>query len=287
MLSGLIDKIDGQIARVYTQTSELGYVMDLGVDRICSSAILFFCTTVYPKYWYIFLSIQFCELFSDIMKLAFQVHSNFVNSFTLLINSNEFNYYSIGKANLYEQAGISYLLNKNDTKIVNVEKVENKFNLFSVFIPYVWYSSDLFFWLIYFGAFISKLSLLSEFDNDLNSNKKFNDKSSIRLNINNDNILNQTKNLRRLNFLKRAIFDLFSIFEEMAKFVEKIIISKFKSLKFLKFNLLFRVLCSFCAICAFLKLYFNIETIWFCLIQMVDFDERLYNQLEKLNTGNK
>ena len=278
-LSGQIDFYDGTIARDFKQSSKLGFALDLGMDRITTSALFFSCARVYPKHWFIFFCLQFAEIFCDIMDLVFLIHSNYVNSLILIINLNELQFYNQFKSKIFQQAGITSPIQVNQTEIFNIRK---DFSTLKIFYPTIFYTSDLFFWLLYLGAFVPKPSLLNESLSELNLNGNLNDTSSPRILTD----LNKSHNIiqSRIILSKTAISDLLSIFGNIGLFFEKMIISKFKHLNFLsyKLNFLFRIFCLFCLTGAMLKFYFHLETSRLSFKEIIQYDYKFYDLINKI-----
>jgi phosphatidylglycerophosphate synthase len=166
LLSGQVDLWDGDLGRHLNQTSKFGCLLDKGMDLLTNSAQMFVLATVYPKYWIFFfnvsiisLSIDFTGFYVDIYKMktelfydgdlaltkakyALELGINFINSTAKSENENNFN----------ELKGSSF----------------DYFNSLNIILERgVLYTSDLFYWLIYLGYFMS---------NNINNNnlkKKF------------------------------------------------------------------------------------------------------------------
>lgn len=73
--AGLIDDFDGPISRSLGQTSKFGANMDLIMDRFTAMMQIVFLASVYPKYWLLFATVQFTEIFGDYLNSTAQVYS--------------------------------------------------------------------------------------------------------------------------------------------------------------------------------------------------------------------
>ena len=81
--AGLIDDFDGPVSRSRGETSKFGANLDSIMDRFMAMMQIIFLASVYPKYWLLFATIQFTEIFGDYLNLAAQVYSKATNEFVL------------------------------------------------------------------------------------------------------------------------------------------------------------------------------------------------------------
>lgn len=65
LASGILDDFDGSLSRQTNQTSKLGAIMDIGMDRLTTAIQLFFLASVWPKFYFIFMLILFTTMFTD------------------------------------------------------------------------------------------------------------------------------------------------------------------------------------------------------------------------------
>ena len=63
IVAGFIDDFDGQLARSFNRTSIFGSAIDRLMDRLTTTLLYFFLTSIYPKYWAFFANVGFVELF--------------------------------------------------------------------------------------------------------------------------------------------------------------------------------------------------------------------------------
>lgn len=63
--AGLLDDLDGPIARYYRETSKFGAAIDRSLDRLTTTALYFYLTSKYVKHWGFFFSIGFVEILSN------------------------------------------------------------------------------------------------------------------------------------------------------------------------------------------------------------------------------
>lgn len=213
ILAGLIDDFDGKIAREYGETSTFGAAIDRAMDRGTTTYMYFFLASVYPKLWCFFASVGFVELIGDILR-------NYRD--TILLEKG----LSLSTQNLNNE--ITY------------------FNLFlSYFLPFIWYSSDLFYWFLYFGSFLT--SKTNELTDQFNQNNK---------------TFNQFFKQNYLN-----IFDKISI--KLEAFLAKY------DFKMLKLKLIFRIISLILIFGAIGKYYINLESCIFALNDLIQLDIKL------------
>ena len=140
LISGGINILDGQLARYLSETSQFGAALDSFLDRLTTTFIYFFICSIYPKYWSLLANVGFIELMSDSL-------NNYKNTVLL----------------------------KYDIKLdTNIKSCLDPCLIH--FLRLVWFSSDLFYLLIYIGSFLAKnnnnnkeLSDLFSYDNKKNT----------------------------------------------------------------------------------------------------------------------
>jgi hypothetical protein len=138
LISGGINILDGQLARYLNETSQFGAALDSFLDRLTTTFIYFFICSIYPKYWSLLANVGFIELMSDSL-------NNYKNTILL----------------------------KYDIKSDN-NSIKSCLDPCSIhFLRLVWFSSDLFYLLIYIGSFLAKNNNNHKELSDLfNNNKK-------------------------------------------------------------------------------------------------------------------
>ena len=108
--SGLIDGIDGNLARHLQQTSKTGMLFDISIDRFTNLAQMFFLTCLFSKYCTAFLLVGFMELARDLVYWIFAYYSLLIKIFNQLYTS-ETKILNLDRKEIYE-----YLfLNKKPT----------------------------------------------------------------------------------------------------------------------------------------------------------------------------
>ena len=205
LLSGLIDEFDGTISRTLNQTSQFGALLDKGIDRFTSSLQLFFLSASYPNYYYIFLNIQFFEYFNDYLAVETESYHN--------IYSN---------------------------KISNDQDEFYMANFIDRLLPLIWYTSDMFYWLLYFGTFVEK-RLIS-------SNEKNKSLKSIK-----------TLPIKFKYYINDCIMDLSALFEDIFQSLRDygphFIHSNFNT------KFIFKSFCTVCLIGSILKFYLHLKSV--------------------------
>ena len=287
LASGLCDNWDGILARTYNQRSKFGYAIDIGMDRITTMTLFFSCASVYPKYWFMFLILQFAEIFCDLIKLVVNLNSVFENLLILLLNSNQSEDYNQIRAALFQQAGIELSFKSNKTEIILDDDLKNEFKTNSILdvVSLIHLASDLFFWLAYYGAVLSKKPLIHEIDNALSSSLSrisIERNSSLKRSDSGSGLSSKSKCM--LKFLRLLLCDFFEKFGEIGTFIEIKLISHFKILNFLrsKLKILFRILCLICITGASLKFYIHTSTSLVCLTEIIAYDEKFVKSLDQI-----
>lgn len=260
LLSGLLDSFDGDVARLLNQTSKLGYLLDVSIDRLTNSAQLFILASLYPKLSIYFYSVMSAEMVKDFSSM---VANNFRLEIDLLkpqMNCNN--------------AAIKMQNETTSTIVSNSESDAYNFLLIQ-FYHYVWYSSDLFYWLLYFKAFINKDSMM-EVQNEAND--------SLVIDLNNNVLKSQVEYVggQKRGFLKelRICFDSLSDFlrfhlsDKMRPYLESGNLLNSLNRRFCcNFKFLFRVFGYFCFLGAFLKFYLNFRSLLFTFFDIVYLDQ--------------
>eukprot|EP00798_Chlamydomonas_sp_ICE-L_P000142 gene142-5396_t len=62
--SFVCDELDGRFARMLSQTSTLGAVLDMVTDRLATTGLLTLLAIQYPSYLFLFISLVFLDIFS-------------------------------------------------------------------------------------------------------------------------------------------------------------------------------------------------------------------------------
>lgn len=68
LASGLVDMIDGRIARYLDQASQFGALTDVFIDRLTSQAQFFALASFFPRYSMIFMTASTLEMSSDLFR---------------------------------------------------------------------------------------------------------------------------------------------------------------------------------------------------------------------------
>ena len=225
ILAGLIDDFDGEIARRYNSTSKFGAAIDRLMDRWTTTVLYFFLTNVYPKYWYLFAHVGFVELFGDVLRF----------------------YKEVAKQELHIK------LENNTIEDASISSYES---ILKVFLPLVWYTSDLFYWLLYFGFFI-----VNKAEVDVNNNLIFDE--------------NIGENRRKTSYTSSLKKDYLIIYDKLAKIFEASLMKL--GFKFIDLKLAFNTLGIICLLGAFGKFYLNFQMVISCLKELIESDELYLN----------
>jgi hypothetical protein len=265
--SGFIDSFDGDLARYYGQTSKIGYLLDVGMDRLTNFAQMFVLGTIFKKYWLIFFSIAFVEILKDFA-------GSFLNIYRLKLDL-------LVKLNQQTNSDLSFLrqdilremgLHNIDLVISShsgANVIESSFTwcyvLFQALQPYIWYTSDTFYWLIYFASFVPS------HNPQFNYSRKH---SAHLLPLNPEN----TNHSYKETLWKRLFLDLNNLFDDCSVFLE----SKFRELKItsrlsdsVKLKLTMRLVGYCCLLGALLKFYLNFQTLFFNFVDVINLDTRV------------
>jgi hypothetical protein len=149
--SGLLDGIDGNLARYLQQTSKVGMLFDISIDRFTNLAQMFFLSCIFSKYCTAFLLVGFIELARDLVYWVFAFYSFLLTIFNQLYMDQGKNS-SLNRQDIYE-----YLfLNKKPES----NPIIRPYGMIThdVIYPLIWYSSDLFYWIILIVTFHVKKS---------------------------------------------------------------------------------------------------------------------------------
>jgi hypothetical protein len=149
IFGGILDLFDGRLSRLFNKKSVFGALLDMGMDSMTNLMQLFFLGSVYPKKWTLFFTISIIEIFNETLTI------------TLLNYEFILNILKQAKSKQSENATLEvFLTNSQIHDFVRLKGSITEFKsmneyIFNEFIyPYILYSSDLFYWIIYFGYFI-------------------------------------------------------------------------------------------------------------------------------------
>jgi hypothetical protein len=203
----------------------------------------------YPKHWFLFFAQLFVDLSKDVfranlanyeLKLQLEKHSNLVNTITAPTTTN-------GVEEISTNALYSHL--------------------HLIFLHSVWYTGDFFYWLAYFGAFVSPVSAISGHQE---RSKSLEDPSysSRRTKF---NIFRYFKEL--INDFAQVAQDLAVEFKQKLKFIQV-----FSSvLQIVNFEFIFRLVGIVTTIGGFLKFYLNLLAYISALYHIVLLDDAKLN----------
>jgi phosphatidylglycerophosphate synthase len=271
-LAGSLDMIDGYFARKYNHISKFGAMLDFGMDRLTTIMQFFYLSSVYPKFWFIFLSINSVELIRDILLSNLNLYKSLLILLELVKGDN--NTINKIKEVIYESLGLKYPSELNNTlqtvKNIHVSSTTStSTNQYFVeyFNFYIWYSSDVFFWLIYFASFITLAQ------NTLPSNKLDEHITNIRM-------------MRKHNLTKRfklTIQESLIFFDQLANFIQsKLHFSNNKDSRYNFNNLspiikitiacLIRFFIFACLIGSLLRFLTNLNALINCLFDIIQMD---------------
>ena len=235
---------------------------------------------MYFRYWFVFFIIQSADLFNCIIR-AIETYINFYAIVIYMIKDSEaknVDFYSLKKY-VYEDSGYGRALVQNTTFSSNginsvsppVSDGPSYYDLFIIQLVHLgWYTSDLFFWMIYLGAFVSTQSALVA-NSDLPT-------------ANSDRYkrLSNTKDTNFINFIKEYILFFVYVYDDIGEFIE----TKLKSFTFynnfrlnlyLKFSL--RFLCIICIMGALFKFYSNSSNLVYSVISIANIEDNLNQAL--------
>ena len=209
---------------------------------------------VYPKYWFAFFSIQFVDIFSHIAALILSNYRFYLSFYHALNSVNHFDDLASIKANVYSQLGLewnqSVKSNATASSISSDDSVVHNWDfIYAQFVYTVWITSDIFFWTIYFAAFVSKQATFNKIVTDTGSNSN-----------------------SSLNSLRQSPFYIISALDDLEQFFEANL-KRFRlfiwTKKLLNFKLAFRVFCFICLLGAVFKFYFNFKSLMMSLAELI------------------
>ena len=154
LVSGLLDTVDGPVARRLHQTSRFGYLLDLGMDRLTNAAQMFVLGTCLPSYALCFFHVALVELLKDLAECvlsAYRLRTQLVYQLFDMKSGSSSSFEHVRQSVLNEMgifrtADKNHFTNNNSTTTIETA-THSSFNIFSsiYFYYYVWYSSDLFY----------------------------------------------------------------------------------------------------------------------------------------------
>jgi hypothetical protein len=195
IVSGFIDSFDGDLARHFGQTSKLGYLLDLGMDRLTNFAQMFVLGSIFPAYWLAFFSVAFVESLKDLSGCLLNNYRLKVDLTMKLIQQTDSDMSSL-KQDYFSEMGLQHTNSITSTApeiVIETITFSSYYKIFQALQPYIWYTSDIFYWLIYFASFVQ-----------FNSSKKTN---SHLLPLQSENEIH----LFKASFLRRLLMDLSSL----------------------------------------------------------------------------
>jgi hypothetical protein len=334
IIGGSIDLIDGPIARQNLLTSKFGQFLDILMDRLTIIILFIYLSRIYSKYWHVFCFLALIEFARDLSSTIANFNLNLLDFLNTLesIPSNELAFKM--KMDIYNLVGLKTDKLINDNKIPikheisnlqqEVPEVKSSFNNFlkEAFLnitPATWYLSDLFYWILYCGAYAT-LYIHNQHNSDhlvdLNNNSIFinnssnKDKFELTIQVDDYNIkilpLQQRNELDVLRSNNCKIFSIKSIFSRTFReiknsfpfviiisdslgtalndFVIKVILDKI-NLKFLQnflnLKFIFRIFGLICYFFTIYRSYLNICTIFSNRghILIIDYEHRKINGL--------
>lgn len=145
LLSGFLDSIDGDLARYLNQTTKCGLLFDLSIDRLTNVAQMFFLTRLYPRHCVLFLFVGFMEVIRDVAYWVVAYYSTLLSIFETFDITNNSN-------NAYKEIHDYLIINKRAASFYVIRPIHQNFIHFYIY-PFIWYSSDLFYWIIYIVGF--------------------------------------------------------------------------------------------------------------------------------------
>jgi hypothetical protein len=268
LTAGFIDSIDGRLARYLNQTSHIGALFDLSLDRLLLLSILFTLAAFYRKYSTVFLTIACTEIMKDICVLMYknEQSSMQIKYLTQLSRDNRPNPTSSTLDSV-----VYYGADATSSTTVRSSSLFGELSEFTASIePYIWYASDLFYWILYFNAFLPK--------------------SEIPVLINNNNSNNNVASLKSgyfskskwggflLNSLVTVYNDYRMALDNMGLFIEEILALKFNSklFKSVRVNFLFHLLTNVCLLGAIWKYLIVFKSLLFNFYYFALINENIF-----------
>ena len=271
-MSGTIDGFDGALAGHYSQTSKFGYILDRGMDRLTTMAQMFTLTSIFPRHCIFFLLVGFVDLFKD---FSCVVLNSFQFDFSLVTYLQRSQNASSITNKILDHMGQLSLDSATTATTIATEELnmnsvnENSLDIYNVliylFLRYIWYSSDVFYWLIYFVSFVRLKPSVSLASKEIHG-------------------------VSHISAHKKSINELFEFFDNLSGFVE--FYSKKNRLTselMHRFNIKFvlRAIGLACLIGAVLKLYLNLEDLVRSCIQLAEIEDRLKSHDYQFSFGYK
>jgi phosphatidylglycerophosphate synthase len=283
VLSGLIDDFDGDLARYFGQTSKLGQLLDIGMDRLTNFAQMFILACIFPRYWLLFFSIAFVEFGKDFCGCMLNNHRFKVHLMAELQQSQDqdASFVTALKQELFQEMGLKNINLHAPSLPPAVTAQTTAFfsldNALAMLHRYTWYTSDLFFWMIYLASFVSSsssLSLLPPSSNadDLSKKAVANQYFSLPLHYEKswDNF--------RLKTLRRFLADMCMLFDDSATLIE-VSMRRFDFTRrvssAVNFRIVFRVIGFVCLVGAFFKFYLNFQSLVLVFVDVKNLDMRV------------
>ncbi len=307
LFGGLIDLIDGPIARYTLYTSKFGYFLDVAMDRLTVIILYIFLSRLYTKYWHVFCLLVLIEFTRDLTTTIINYNSILLHFINLIQDSTNTNDLVLKlKYDLYSNAGLktdAFLINTTLKESIEVEdlgigKFLTEINLF--LMPFTWYLSDLFFWFIYCGAFAVTVDRQQQQHLvDDNNNEIYNCQKDSVILVDDYNIytvplmlVDMGSSTVKRNCFKRLLWEIQYSFKFVIKvfdsigillndFIIKIILnnSKINFLKnFINFKIIFRLFGLICYFFTIYRFYLNFYNI-FCNIKEILLIDYKYNSI--------
>jgi hypothetical protein len=264
ILSGFIDAWDGEFARYFDQTSKLGQLLDIGMDRVSNFSQMFVLACIFPKYWLVFFTIVFVEFLKDYtgcLLVAYRFKAYIVASERIspLYNSLKQDVFRDLKIEITNKTLSSSSFNQIDSN----NSFLSQQAVLKLLEHMIWYTGDIFCWLIYFGSFLST------------SSQQQLDEPEVILHR-----LSGTfrKSTSYFNYFFCFLADMCRIFDDVAVFIEVVA----KKLDFtdrfynvVNWRLLLRVVGFICLVGAFLKCSLNFRELVIVYADTVSLDMKL------------
>ena len=266
--SGLLDSIDGDFARYFHQTSKVGMLFDISIDRFTNLAQMFFLTRIFQKYCTAFLLVGFMEFARDLVYWIYAYYSILLTIFNHLVST---------KTNIDREAVYEYLFfNKKPTSNLII-RPHGAF-IHEIIYPLIWYSSDVFYWIILIVGFNIKntrsqstvlssrssatdspllLNDVNNSDNNILINDSYSQLQLIEdMNFVNDNQVLMKKKSSLRKKIVASIRQFTDLFDYIGNCLDEYLDSKLRFNSF-KFQKMFKFIGLYFLISAFLKFYLS------------------------------
>lgn len=256
LASGLIDLVDGPLARSSGKTSKFGQFLDVSMDRTTAIILMFCLALFYQKYWLIFCILSITEVLKDFGNLYWSQHK--------LIKSLE--------TLTFTKTSTQIVPQNNLNSFASSHKTDSSFKDFywHLFEQYVWYSSDLFFITIYYAYFVN--------------NNRQSTKQASKTILNSDNTYINIETLNNQSTKKPSNYSIVCKFlkclVEFINYFMKIFVNIYELLsRKAKFNLyglrlIIQIVGFLFFIGAFLKFYLNARNLVFLLSEILSYDAK-------------